>query len=88
MTSARSSRRPKGEPQVSSATAAIYARVSTQEQAADGKSSIERQIAECKALANRDGYGVSEDLVFLDTASGAKPDRVKLLEMKAAAKAS
>lgn len=65
--------------------AAIYARVSTVEQAGPGKASIERQIEECRLMAAQDGYSVPERLVFQDRESGAKADRPAFLAMKAAA---
>jgi DNA invertase Pin-like site-specific DNA recombinase len=46
-------------------TAAIYARFSSDEQK---ESSIDDQIAECSALAKREGYKVAEKLIFTDKA--------------------
>jgi DNA invertase Pin-like site-specific DNA recombinase len=65
--------------------AAVYARVSTVDQAGPGKISLERQVEECVRLAELQGYAVPEELIFRDTESGARVDRPGFLAMKRAA---
>ena len=49
--------------------AAIYARVSTDGQEKAG-TSLDTQVAECRRLAEREGYWVSDEHIFRDTISG------------------
>lgn len=68
-------------------TAAIYARVSTADQANEDKISLPRQIDECAALAGKQGFVVPDDLIFRETISGAADHRPTFEKMLAAAKA-
>src|SRR5215813_2475356 len=80
---------PNGKPQKQAATphrptllpAAIYARVSTEDQ---GKGySIPTQIDACKALAQREGYTVPADYILIDDGiSGATLDRPSLRTLR------
>ena len=49
--------------------AAIYARVSTDGQERDG-TSLDTQVAECRAFAERQGYRVSDEHIWRDTIPG------------------
>jgi DNA invertase Pin-like site-specific DNA recombinase len=68
-------------------TAAIYCRVSTQDQAAEDKISLTRQIDDCTALAGKQGFVVPADLIFRETISGAADHRPVFEKMLAAARA-
>jgi site-specific DNA recombinase len=55
-------------------TAAIYARVSTQDQ--EQEETIKSQVAAIEEYALREGYGLRKELYYLDEAvSGARLDR-------------
>ena len=57
--------------------AAVYARVSTQQQ--EQEATIDSQVAAVEAFAQAQGYSLSKELYFLDEAiSGAKLDRPAL----------
>lgn len=58
--------------------AAIYARVSTEDQKREG-TSLESQVAACLNKASDLGYQVDEEHIFLETWSGADLDRPELL---------
>src|SRR5215475_2414208 len=61
--------------------AAIYARVSTEDQ---GKGfSLPSQIAACQALASQSGYTVPDGHIFTDELSGATLARPGLQQMRA-----
>jgi site-specific DNA recombinase len=63
--------------------AAIYARVSTKDQADKGYS-LPTQIEACRALAQREGYTVPESHVFVDDYTGMslqRPEFTKLREL-------
>jgi site-specific DNA recombinase len=70
-------------------SAALYARVSKDEQAE--KYGLASQVTELRALAERKGYTVSEGAVFMDgeheDASGQDLDRPALTRLRAAARA-
>src|ERR1043166_9883312 len=60
--------------------AAIYARVSTEDQ---GKGySIATQIEACQALAKREGYTVPESYVLIDDLSGTTMERPGLRQLR------
>ena len=71
---------------MSGLVAAIYVRVSTVAQSGPDKSSLDRQLDECRILATRQGYDVPDQLVFRDSASGKREDRPSFQAMLAAAK--
>ncbi len=67
-------------------TAAIYARVSTERQARGDKTSIPRQIKNCRVLAATLGLTVNEQYVIEDKHSASDPeDREKLNRLQEAA---
>lgn len=67
-------------------TAAIYARVSKQEQTKGH--SLDTQVNDLRAYAKREGLRTSDELVFVDPGvSGTKPSRPALDALKAAAQA-
>jgi site-specific DNA recombinase len=55
--------------------AAIYARVSSEAQARENKTSIPEQITACRQHAEQRGYTVAEGRIFTDTVSGETDDR-------------
>jgi len=61
--------------------AAIYARVSTEDQKREG-TSLESQVAACLNKASDLGYQVDEEHIFLETRSGADLDRPELLGVR------
>ena len=61
--------------------AAVYARVSTDDQADHG-ASLPSQVAAAKALAEAEGYRVPDDLIYMESASGATLDRPLLTELR------
>ncbi|MGL4961976.1 MAG: recombinase family protein [Inquilinus sp.] len=67
--------------------AAVYARVSTADQANEDKVSLPRQIDDCMALAGKQGFVVADDLIFREMISGAADHRPVFQQMLAAAKA-
>jgi|GEM_PF-4268902 len=69
------------------AIAAIYARVSTADQANEDKVSLTRQIDDCLSLAGKQGFLVPDDLIFRETISGAADNRPTFEKMLAAGKA-
>ena len=70
---------------MSSTKAAIYARYSSSQQR---ETSIEDQIASCKAMAAREGWSIANRHIYADKAqSGAKHNRASLAELRAAAEA-
>src|SRR2546426_10469491 len=62
--------RPTDTPQI----AAIYARVSTTEQADKGYS-LPTQLAACQAMAQQEGYTVIDTHVFIDDYTGMSLNR-------------
>ncbi|HEU0070655.1 MAG TPA: recombinase family protein [Alphaproteobacteria bacterium] len=66
-------------------TGAIYTRVSSAEQAVEGKSSLNRQRDDCLGKAKTNGHHVPPDLIFRDVISGAKADRPDLNRLLEAA---
>src|SRR5215510_4592647 len=67
--------------QSSEKLAAIYARVSTEDQ---GKGfSLSSQIAACQALASKSGYTVPDSHIFTDELSGATLARPGLQQVRA-----
>jgi DNA invertase Pin-like site-specific DNA recombinase len=67
--------------------AAVYARVSTEEQAAEDKISLTRQVDDCVALAGKQGFVVPDDLIFRERISGAAKHRPLFEKALAAGKA-
>ena len=65
-----------GEEQV----AAIYIRVSTEAQQSKG-TSPQSQLEDCSDVARENGLTVPDNLIFTEQASGADPERPKLLEV-------
>jgi len=61
---------------VEMARAAIYCRVSTEDQEREG-TSLQSQLAACRKLAMEKGYEVLDDNVFQEARSGAEIDRPK-----------
>jgi site-specific DNA recombinase len=61
--------------------AAIYARVSTTEQADKGFS-LPTQIEACQALATREGYAVPESHIFVDDYTGTSLNRPQLTGLR------
>jgi len=61
--------------------AAIYCRVSTEDQEREG-TSLQSQLEACKKLAKDRGYEVSEGLIAMETYSGLSFDRPKLNEVR------
>src|SRR5438105_3767424 len=55
---------PAGQP------AYIYIRVSSEEQAEEGRSGLPRQIQHCHEIAKQHGYKISWDTCFADDHSG------------------
>lgn len=66
-------------------TAAIYCRVSTEEQGKEG-TSLESQRAACMAKAIADGYQVLDENVFIEKYSGLSLDRPELSKLQALVK--
>src|SRR3712207_604554 len=67
--------------------AAIYVRVSTQDQEREG-TSLETQEAACRRFAAEHGYSVAEAHVYRETYSGAEfHDRPRLADLRAALRA-
>ncbi len=62
-------------------SAAIYCRVSTEDQEREGTSLISQREA-CLAKAKELGYEVPQDCVILETCSGLALDRPKLIELR------
>jgi site-specific DNA recombinase len=67
--------------------AAIYCRVSTEDQEREG-TSLQSQQAACVAKAVELGYEITADTVFLETYSGLTIDRPKLQQLRQAARDS
>jgi site-specific DNA recombinase len=65
--------------------AAIYCRVSTEDQEREG-TSLQSQQAACLAKAIELGYEITEDTVFIETYSGLTIDRPKLQQLRQAAR--
>jgi len=65
--------------------AAIYCRVSTEDQEREG-TSLHSQQAACLAKAMELGYEISEDTVFIETYSGLTIDRPKLQQLRQVAR--
>jgi site-specific DNA recombinase len=61
--------------------AAIYARVSTTDQADKGYS-LETQIDACQRLAGREGYTVPESHIFVDDYTGTTLKRPALTKLR------
>lgn len=61
--------------------AAIYARVSTADQADKGYS-LPTQIEACQAMAAREGYAVPENLVFVDDYTGTSLNRPQFTRLR------
>ena len=61
--------------------AAIYCRVSTEDQEREG-TSLQSQLDACLKLAQEQGYDVPEGLVVMETYSGLSLDRPKLNEVR------
>ena len=61
--------------------AAIYCRVSTEDQEREG-TSLDSQLEACKKLAQDNRHEVPEDLIVMETYSGLSLDRPKLGEMR------
>src|SRR5438105_10858686 len=68
-------------PQQPRSIAAVYARVSTTEQADKGYS-LPTQIASCQALARREGYAIPGDHVFVDDYTGTALRRPALTALR------
>jgi site-specific DNA recombinase len=67
-------------PPTAEKIAALYSRVSTEDQ---GKGySIPTQIAACQELARREGYVVPPECIFTDNASGTTLDRPGLIAVR------
>jgi len=62
-------------------TAAIYCRVSTEDQGKEG-TSLESQRQACLAKARAEGYQVPEELIFIETYSGLSLDRPELPKLR------
>ncbi|MFC1903741.1 recombinase family protein [Chloroflexota bacterium] len=62
-------------------TAAIYCRVSTEDQEREG-SSLQSQLTACKALAGEKGYEVSDDYIIQEVCSGLTLDRPDLTKLR------
>ena len=60
--------------------AAIYIRVSTDAQESKG-TSPQSQLEDCSQCAREQGYTVPANLIFMEQALGADPERPKLLEL-------
>ena len=60
--------------------AAIYIRVSTEAQQSKG-TSPQSQLEDCSQVARENGLTVPDNLIFTEQASGADPERPKLLEV-------
>ncbi|MBA7628203.1 hypothetical protein ES703_35679 [subsurface metagenome] len=58
-------------------TAAIYCRVSTEDQEREG-TSLQSQLEACKKLAHDRGFEVPEEFIILEICSGLTLDRPKL----------
>jgi len=65
--------------------AAVYCRVSTEDQEREG-TSLQSQQAACLAKAMELGYEISEDTVFIETYSGLTIERPKLQQLRQAAR--
>ena len=65
--------------------AAIYCRVSTEDQEREG-TSLQSQLDACKKLAREKGYEVPENLVFIETYSGLSLQRPELTKLRGIAK--
>ena len=61
--------------------AAVYARVSTDDQADTG-TSLESQVVAAVALTEREGYAVPSEFVLRETGSGAGMDRPLLSKLR------
>ena len=61
--------------------AAIYCRVSTEDQEKEG-TSLQSQVEACKKLAIEKGFEVVEELVLLETYSGLSLERPKLNRLR------
>jgi len=61
--------------------AAIYARVSTEDQKREG-TSLESQVSGCLSKAHDLGYQIGEDHTFLETWPGAELDRPELIKAR------
>ena len=61
--------------------AAIYCRVSTEDQEREG-TSLQSQLEACKKLAQEQGYDVPEGSIVMETYSGLSFDRPKLNEVR------
>ncbi|MFC1861739.1 recombinase family protein [Chloroflexota bacterium] len=61
--------------------AAIYCRVSTEDQEREG-TSLQSQLEACKKLAQEQGYEAPEEFIFKETYSGLSIDRPKLNEVR------
>jgi site-specific DNA recombinase len=70
-----------GDP--SGRLAYAYIRVSSDDQAEEGRSGLPRQIAHCHEIATKRGYRIPWDLVFADDATGFEfEDRPSLAELR------
>ncbi len=61
--------------------AAIYCRVSTEDQEKEG-TSLQSQLEACKKMAQERGYDVPEGSIVMETYSGLSLDRPKLNEVR------
>src|SRR5438128_7173615 len=68
--------------QSSEKTAAVYARVSTADQADKGFS-LPTQIEACRTLAHQDGYTVPDTHIFVDDYTGMSLNRPQLKPLRA-----
>lgn len=68
-------------------TAAIYCRVSTEEQSKEG-TSLESQLEACLAKAMAEQYQIPDDMVFTEKYSGLSLDRTELNKLRALVKSS
>src|SRR5437870_2896729 len=74
-------RQASSSPRADQVPAAIYARVSTQDQADKGFS-LPTQIEACLALAQRAGYAVPETHIFVDDYTGTSLNRPQFTKLR------
>jgi site-specific DNA recombinase len=81
----REGKREEGRKGGEAMKAAIYSRVSTEDQEKEG-TSLESQRQACLAKAVAEGYQVPQELIFVETYSGLSLERPELTKLRAIAR--